>query len=297
MVEHMIGSNNIRLHESSDLNGIALRLITSLITGDCATWKELLKPEEMFITEIVSNKFCHIDVDKCDYILRDEFHVKEFVSLKPFSDFLQRARIVFDESGTSHIGYHCDDFKFIENLFYNRAYLHMNIYQHHRVAGAERMVKDICVQSAAGGVTVANLPLTEVHMNSDAYLKLDDTVLDLIKSSGIDDHRVREAKKILKNLSDGRHYSMIWESCDDNGKTVFDALVNKFGPIFCIIEKVIPSAEVPSNIPLYNDSGDVVSMRSELKLSYMSSMIYCLNPDDIIDKNVKNFIDSLNNNI
>lgn len=297
MIEHLISSNNIQLHETPDLHKFALRLTTSLITGDCKVWKELLKPQEMFITEIVSNKFCQIDVDKCDYILRDKFYVKDFVTLKPFSEFLQRARIVFDDYGTSHIGYNLKDFKLIENLFYNRAYLHMNIYQHHRVAAAEKMVKDICVKSAAGGVTVGNLPLTEVHRNNDAYLQLDDTVLNLIANSQINDSRIDEANTILENLNAGtRHYSMVYESCDDDAKTVLDALVEKFGQIFCAVQKSIPSAEVPSNIPLYDDSGKLVSMKSTLKLSYNSTMIYCVNPDSDVSS-VKRFIDSLNNNI
>lgn len=255
-----------------------------------------MNPEEMFITEIVNNKFCNIDVDKCDYILRDEQHVGNAVTIKPFIDFLQRARVVYEENGTSHIGYHMADFELIENMFYNRAYLHMNIYQHWQVAGVEKMVKDICIRSAAGGMKVANLPLTEVHQDHSAYIQLDDTVLDIIKNTKTDNKLVCEAQTILENLTERRFYRKVWESSDCEAKTVHETLVKKFGPIFCIVQKLIPNAEVPSNVPLYNDNGDNVNMTSDLKLSYQSSIIFCEDPDEVVLYNVKNFIDSLKNN-
>lgn len=294
MIEHMIKVNEIKLHESPDHHNFALRLITSLITGDYKTWAELLKPEEFFITEIVSNKLCNIDVDKFDYILRDNHYLNGHVALKSFIAFMERARIVVGTNGISHIGYHVNDFELIENLFFDRAYLHVNVYQHHQVAACEKMVKDICVKAAAGGVKIANLPLTEVHHDQSAFLQLDDSVLDVIEASEIDHPEVKEAQRILKNLNDGRHYTLVWESNEDN-KIVNDSLVKKFGDIFCTVPKRIPSAEVPTNIPMYNDNGDTVPMTSSLRLSFESKMIFCVEPEKV--KNVKNLVDSLNNNI
>lgn len=297
MIEHLITANDIKLHESPELHNFALRLITSLITADCEVWLELLEPQEMFLTEIVSNKFCNIDVDKCDYILRDNHHVKQFVVLKPFVGFFERARIVFDLKGTSHIGYHVDDYSLIENLFYNRAYLHMNVYQCHQVAGAERMVKDICGKGDAGGVTINNLPLTEVHQDGNAFLKLDDSVLDLIKQSKLNNESLRNAQNLLNDLNSGRLYTMVFESHDDDcARECIDMLVKKFGSIFCTVEKAIPCAEVPSNIPLYNDDELLIKKTSSLQLSFRSLMIYCTTSDETILNNVKNFIDSIKNN-
>lgn len=292
----MIDTNNIKLAESHEDHKFAMLLMTSLITGDTGTWKKLLKPEEMFITEIVSNEFCSIDVDKCDYILRDHFHVGELVILQPFIDFMKRARVVNDKDGTSHIGYHANDFSLIENLFFNRAHLHKEVYQFHQVAGAERMVKDICVKGDAGGVTIDSLPLTEVHRDGNAYLKLDDSVLDLIHNWAMKNEALDEAKQVLDNLTNDKLYTMVHEASDD-GKEVFEALVRKFGSIFCCVDKVIPSAEVPKNIPLYNDDGQNVVMISNLQLSFKSKLIFCVDSDPVVVSNVKKFIDSLNNNI
>jgi HD superfamily phosphohydrolase len=297
MIHHMMKSNKIRLDESSELHDKALRLITSFITGDCETWNELLQPSEMFLTEIVSNKFCAIDVDKCDYILRDTQHVKQHVEMKPFIGFLERSKIVYDDSGISHIGYHADHFELVENLFVNRSYLHMNIYQCHQVAAAEKMVKDICVKADAGGVEIAGIPLTEVHLNSEAFNQLDDSVLDLIMFSKIDNEFVDEARKILGDLEKKRLYKIVWESIDDDCESILETLVKKFGSIFTKVKKLIPAAEIPSNIPFYKDDGSLIKKESKLRLSYSSTIIYCVKPDDVVVNNVKNFIDSLNNNV
>lgn len=293
LIEHLITTNDIKLHDDLKTHRNAVRLMTSLITGNCETWKEMLAPEEFFITEIVSNKLCNIDVDKLDYLIRDHYHVKEHVkTLKPFMAFLKNARVVNDGNGTSHIGYNSDDFELIENMFWNRANFHMNIYQNLKVIGVERMVRDICVHGAVGGVTIDNLKLTDAHQNCDAYVHLDDSVLDLIKNSGIKNASVLKAQEILQDLQESRYYRYV---CDD--PSLIEILVAKFGAIFCIIDKVIPNAEVPSNIPLYNGSSELVSMKSDDSLGYKASMIYSVESDEVTFDNIKNFIDVLNNNV
>lgn len=122
MIEHLIRENDIKLDDDENTHKMALRLLTSLVTADTEAWEELLAPEEMFITEIVSNKFCKIDVDKIDYLLRDRRCADLIgVEVRPFEEFWKRAKIVVDKNGRSHIGYHADDFEKIENLFRNRA--------------------------------------------------------------------------------------------------------------------------------------------------------------------------------
>lgn len=293
MIEFMFDCDNIKLHESR--HQFAVRLITSLITGDVKTWKDILKPDEWFITEIVSNKLCNIDVDKFDYILRDESHVDGFVKLKPFIGLMGRAKIVTHVDGYSHIAYHVDDFGLIENLFSNRASLHMEIYQTARVAAAEKMVTDACVKASVGGVTIDGMKLTEVHQNSNAYLMLDDSVLDLIADSKIDNEDVRQAQSIIRSLRGGRIYEMVHEdvSLESN---VLEALEKEFGSVFCKVKKFIPSADVPTNIPLYNDAGQTVTQSSRLKLGYESIMTFCTKPDDVLIKSINNFIKSSNNN-
>lgn len=137
MVEFLFRNSNIRLADDH------IELITALITGNSSVWKKHLTPKLNFLTEIVNNKYCHIDVDKCDYLLRDAWYLKHQIHIKDFIEFLEGAKVVYvvDKSGKyrSHIGYRSEDFQLIENLFENRKMLHMEIYQHHDVIGCEKM--------------------------------------------------------------------------------------------------------------------------------------------------------------
>lgn len=141
MVRRLVEKNNIRLWSNDEDHNYCIDLITSLITGDTCRQEQLLEPNMMFLTEIVSNKYCNIDVDKIDYILRDSFHVLHSFELIDFKPFLERAKVVrdLDNPNISHIGYFCGDFQLVENLFINRANLHTQIYQNRFVACAEQL--------------------------------------------------------------------------------------------------------------------------------------------------------------
>lgn len=154
------------------------------------------------------------------------------------------------------------------------------------------MVKDIVTK--AQKVLFQDIPFTQVHRDCEKYSQLDDSILDLIMNSDVIDDGVHEAQQILSNLLEGRHYSFVFEADLENAKVMLKTLLDKFGPVFCIVEKVIPAAEVPMNIPLYNSCGQTVRKRSDLKLSYKSSIIYCV--DHALSFEVANFVRSLNNN-
>jgi len=290
MIQDMFRKNDLKLNDD------AVQLINSLITGDSTVWKRLLTPSQWFLTEIVSNKHCHIDVDKCDYLLRDEHHIK--LGSQPFIDFLDGARVSFDASGYSHIAYNANDFHLIENLFANRANFHMKIYQHATVASAENMVKDICVMADKAGFAFQGVPLTLTQCDCSSFLHLDDSVLALIGESDICNEPMLEAKHTLKSLNDGKHFQLVGEMSADEANDVFNKLTEKFGAIFCQVMKKIPYAEVPTNIPLYDDAtNQLVEMRSSLKLSYESVMIFSKRADDqALLKEIKNFLNNFDRN-
>lgn len=117
----------------------AVELIQALIIGDLEAQKTYLSPELMYLTEIVNNKFTQIDVDKWDYILRDSYQFKNSIDLLEFVSLFDNVRIVKDSEGVSHISYHVNDFQKINNLFENRANLHIYCYQEPTVRAAEQM--------------------------------------------------------------------------------------------------------------------------------------------------------------
>lgn len=295
MIKDMLECYQLSLHSNPKIHSDALNLITSLITGDCEMWRKLLKPSEMFLTEIVSNKFCNIDVDKCDYLLRDNFYVNQ--EIHDFCDFFKTARITKGNDGFTHIAYHVDALNLIENMFINRANYHMNVYQHPKVAGVERQVHDICLLADRAGLKIGKLPITKVQNDCSLYLQLDDSVLDLIRNSTLDNQFMSEAQKLLNYLDNEIYYKFIceFENHDDCISTL-KILTGKFGDNFCMVNKKIPNADVPKNIPLYDDNGDSVERVSSQKLNYESVLIFCkaLDNDDI-HHNAFNFLNNNNN--
>lgn len=294
LIKDMIVSNKISLHSDRVIHEYCVELISSLITGDYEVWNRLLKPSEIFLTEIVSNKFCNIDVDKHDYLLRDYFYVHH--EIESFEDFFKHARIVNDERGISHIAYHVNDFQLIENMFTNRANYHNEVYQLAEVAGIEKQLRDLCVLADRGGLKIGGISITKVQRVCSLYLQLDDTVIDLVRTSKIDNQYMNEAKKLLKHLDENQFYKFIYESHNqDDSNSMYEDLVSKFGDNFCIVDKKIPNSAIPKNIPLYNDDGVTVEKESKLNLGYESVLIFYKAFDDNVYKNILNFIN--NNNL
>jgi deoxynucleoside triphosphate triphosphohydrolase SAMHD1 len=275
MIKFMIKENNIKFHVDDVKHEFAVELISSLIKGDSIKWSEILKPEEIFLTEVVSNKHCEIDVDKCDYILRDHKHLNNnSIEFKDFVKFLERSKVVFDENKISHIGYHKDDFQLIENLFYNRAYFHEHVYQCNEVLACDRMVLDALNEATSGKFLFKNLQLSEVHKNDEAYLELDDSILDKIYESPIKNENMIKAKEIIVNLRTKKFYKNVLKSPNKNRKILED-LKPKFKGNLHEVEMEIPKANVPNNIPLYSDASKaLVEKISDLQLAKQSWLVY-----------------------
>lgn len=293
MIKDMIDSACISLYETREGHDYAVELISSLITGDCETWQRLLKPSEMYLTEIVSNKFCNIDVDKCDYLLRDCFHVKR--DILPFVDFMNSARVVVYGDGNSHIAYRVEDFELIESMFRNRASYHKHVYQQVDVMGIERQLLDVCLSANSAGLVIDDLPITEIQRDCQAYLKLDDTVIDLIRESEIQNKTMMQAQDLLQRMDNEQYYTFVYESSGDC-KALISGLVTQFGDIFCTASKHIPNANIPKNIPLYDSEGSVVQRVSERQLSYESTLLFCKAFDNAVLAEVQEFIGNINNN-
>ena len=89
MVAQLIKENKISLWNTKKEHNFCLELIQALIIGDTTKLEQLLPNEMNFLSEIVNNKFCKIDVDKVDYLLRDGYHLKNsIVTRDNFAKFL-----------------------------------------------------------------------------------------------------------------------------------------------------------------------------------------------------------------
>jgi HD superfamily phosphohydrolase len=297
MIEHMFRENGIQLDADIEKHKSALELINSLITGDKEAWKRLLKPAERFLTEIVSNKYCNIDVDKVDYLLRDSFHCDK--EIEPFKDFLNRARVVNDSDGVSHVCYHTDDFKLIEIMFKNRAKYHREVYQLPEVAGIDQLLLDIFFLADDAGFKINGYLLSEIQEHPSAFIDLNDSVLDLIRESPMENAKMTEAKKLIKKLDTGKFYHFIMESSDESLVTLlYEKLEEKFGEIFCKKTRKIPDALISEKIPLYNEINYdcIINKKSDCDLQFCKTMIFCKSESSTDIDNVMNFINNYNNN-
>lgn len=87
----------------------------------------------------MNNKFCFIDVDKWDYILRDSYYLNNVISIpKGFERVFAGARVTTTD-GLTHISYHIDDYHLVHELFENRANLHGRCYQRPEIIGIEHL--------------------------------------------------------------------------------------------------------------------------------------------------------------
>ena len=89
MFVQLVEANNITLWDTEEGHNYSIELIQALIVGDTTKLEQLLPNEMNFLSEIVNNKFCNIDVDKVDYLLRDGYHLKNSLEIKEdFAKFL-----------------------------------------------------------------------------------------------------------------------------------------------------------------------------------------------------------------
>ncbi|XP_033149600.1 uncharacterized protein LOC108598859 [Drosophila busckii] len=155
-----------------DKSGRGVQLIKALIIGD----RELLTYPMMghgYIFDIVHNNRCGLDVDKWDYIRRDNkrLHVLSADEMD-FNEVFEQARISPDGQ---RIEYRYDDYHRIYKLYVARWRLHVSAYQLPKALAFDNLLAKI--------VRRAQPNLTNIRADStgDAWLELvDDKVLQLI---------------------------------------------------------------------------------------------------------------------
>lgn len=117
----------------------------ALIVGDIKTCHAILGDDNFYLSEIVNNKLCQIDVDKWDYMLRDSHYVQHITRIRPnFDRCFLRAKVVRrSPTDRTHIGYHHTTYPNICDLFENRSLLHQNVYQNENVIATELLLDKI----------------------------------------------------------------------------------------------------------------------------------------------------------
>ena len=97
--------------------------------------------ERNFKYQIVSNKLCSIDVDKIDYIQRDNYHLGFGLNEK-YLRLIHDCRVV-QFNGSLVLGWPNKLEDEVLSLFASRYRLHKKVYNHHTVKSAEYSLKNI----------------------------------------------------------------------------------------------------------------------------------------------------------
>uniref|UniRef100_A0A914YAA2 HD domain-containing protein n=1 Tax=Panagrolaimus superbus TaxID=310955 RepID=A0A914YAA2_9BILA len=170
-------------------------------------WPLLVGKEKAFLFSIVSNSLNGLDVDKLDYLIRDSER-----SGIPVSISKNVVKLLFD---SAQIVKHPDhEFTWIAfpekytgnviSIFEARKRLHEELYNHRVIVAISELIKQAlqCVGDELEILGSNNNPIKLKDCTSDlnAYLKLNDSIIDLIINSPSTEPKMLEAKMIIKNI-------------------------------------------------------------------------------------------------
>lgn len=130
-------------------------LIVALIRGDVegSTVRTVLGNKYHYLTEIVNNKYCLIDVDKWDYMVRDIHHLNATERFDgSFARCFEQATVVQPSNdGRTHIAFHVDTLNAVRSVFATRAQLHAEFYQERRVIAIEMLLRHVFLMAEQCG--------------------------------------------------------------------------------------------------------------------------------------------------
>ncbi|CAI4232857.1 unnamed protein product [Auanema sp. JU1783] len=153
-----------------------------------------------FLYEIVSNPLTGLDVDKFDYILRDSATCGCSIafSLVDVNRIRGNLQVFADEEHPGHNRL-CYNKKIVESIRMvgeSRQTLHSKIYRHKTVTIVNEMM--VRVIKKAGNFKVLDKQLKNVKESLEAYLRLDDSIINEIHRST--DEEFKECRELLDKL-------------------------------------------------------------------------------------------------
>ncbi|KAL0948970.1 hypothetical protein HGRIS_009072 [Hohenbuehelia grisea] len=132
MLDWLVADNKIDIPDDD------LRFIKAMIAGEPS---KCGSDEKIFLFHIVSNKLNGLDVDKFDYIRRDQVMVGDQGNIS-LNRLIQSARVIDNQ-----ICYDAKDSNLIYELYYTRFRLHKMIYNHKTAKAVEYMIIDALLKA------------------------------------------------------------------------------------------------------------------------------------------------------
>lgn len=199
--------------------------------------KEIIEPsedkkEKPYIYQIINNKQTGLDVDKFDYIMRDNYHLGLDYTITPQRIFL-KSKI---NSTTNEINYHFSIAPTIFKVYYNRYKLYRDVYCHQTAKTIENMLADAMKQ----------YPPLQSQLTKKSLIKLDDSIYNHILFG--DDE---PSKTIIERIEKRNLYEVIYFDKKENSPEIKDGTyVCDFSLNFCNQDK-----NPMDKIPFYGKEG------------------------------------------
>mmetsp|Transcript_46640 Transcript_46640/g.77138 ORF Transcript_46640/g.77138 Transcript_46640/m.77138 type:complete len:639 (+) Transcript_46640:118-2034(+) len=167
--------------------------------------------EKRFLFDIVSNKRNGIDVDKLDYIMRDDRSCNTKQASFEVSRLIEAAKVL-PTRGQQQICFEMKVGLDINRIYWARSSLHQTVYQHHTANAAELMITDLLLEADRAGFEFRGengepTGLWQAAFSPGSFAQLNDSVLDAIRMSvqpGLD-----TARELLRRLKAREFYRQI----------------------------------------------------------------------------------------
>ncbi|KAH9476787.1 Deoxynucleoside triphosphate triphosphohydrolase SAMHD1 [Psilocybe cubensis] len=178
------------------------QFIKALISGDPSRTPR----EKGFFFDIVANRRNGFDVDKYDYIRRDNHLIGSHTTSLSLLSLIESSRVI-----DSQICYNADIASYIYNLAISRFRLHKEVYNNVISKAVNYMIID--------GLSKADrvMNIAQRVFNAEEYLTLTDDIMPQIEATT--DPRLSESRAILRRIHDkNQHYECILNEVVDLGQ-------------------------------------------------------------------------------
>lgn len=204
------------------IDDMMLKIISDLINpkqSNYEDWDEEYKVGK-WIFEIVSNDYCHLDVDKFDYLARDCYSIGLNYGVDS-SRLIDQAKVI----DKNHIYYPLQSSDDIRNIFFTRYRLHKNIYNHKAVKGIELMIIKILEELNK------TKNIVEWVNSMEKFVKLQDNMIFYENNEKIDYYInkiiARDFPKMIKEKIEIDNFDYLDNFDDENKMFIKIGLINK----------------------------------------------------------------------
>ena len=229
-----------------DLDKGVIDRVCDLITSSNV---ESATPGTKFLWDIVANKRNSIDVDKFEYLLRDQHStgVKGNVDVGRLMSFMK----VIDDQ----ICFKASEVYNVYDLFHTRANMHQKVYTHKKAKAIEYMIVDALVEADVAWDSEISKSIWDVN----EFIRLDDTILKRIEWSK--ESKLQKGRDLVRRIRRRELYQYV------NDFAVPEQDIIGFKPV---TEVDITSCQGDNNIPGGLRPDDIIIQNVKIDYSMKS---------------------------